>query len=235
MSVDHIERFDLNTGNWLEYVERIETYFVENNIPDESKLSILFSAIGEEIYDLLYTIASPIKPSSLVFEDAVRLLHDLLQSKPSKRAYRYRFRNRNQLPSESIQDYTKQLKKLSSYCDFQQSELDQHLLDQLISGVKCEYIRLRLLSQDQLTYSQAVTLAIEIEASLQERNVDHIHDELNCEFHSTSEESPERQLEGVQRNFVLGNLYYVDLPVDDSAPSRAAAGAWARRPGAQGS
>lgn len=73
-SVGKISDFDPNTGNWTSYVERLEMYFVVNEVPAELKLPTLISVMGEEAYELLSTLASPTKPANLTYNRAVELV-----------------------------------------------------------------------------------------------------------------------------------------------------------------
>ena len=45
-----LEKFDLHTENWLEYIERIELYFVAKAIEtDEKKRGVLLTAVGAKL------------------------------------------------------------------------------------------------------------------------------------------------------------------------------------------
>ncbi|KAL0879410.1 hypothetical protein ABMA27_003165 [Loxostege sticticalis] len=164
MSVGQVREFDTKSGNWSNYVERIEMYFLVNKVSSELKLPTLISVMGEDAYDLLSTLASPSKPSELTYNRAVELLSAHLQPKPSILAERYKFRQRRQLHNETIADYVSELKKLSKYCEFS-SSLDDNLRDQLVCGLKSEIIRQRLFAEDNLTYTRAVTLSLSLEAA----------------------------------------------------------------------
>ncbi|XP_028176933.1 uncharacterized protein LOC114364819 isoform X2 [Ostrinia furnacalis] len=164
MSVGQMREFDVRSGNWSSYVERLEMYFIVNKVVDEFKLPTLISVMGEEAYDLLSTLASPQKPSVLTFRRAVELLSAHLQPKPSVLAERYKFRQRRQLVDETIADYVTELKKLSKYCEFN-STLDENLRDQLVCGLKSEVIRQRLFSEEGITYNRAIALALSLEAA----------------------------------------------------------------------
>ncbi|KAL0893511.1 hypothetical protein ABMA27_013707, partial [Loxostege sticticalis] len=164
MSVGQMREFDVRSGNWSSYVERLEMYFIVNKVVDEFKLPTLISVMGEEAYDLLSTLASPQKPSVLTFKRAVELLSAHLQPKPSVLAERYKFRQRRQLSDESIADYVTELKKLSKYCEFN-TTLDENLRDQLVCGLKSEVIRQRLFSEEGITYNRAIALALSLEAA----------------------------------------------------------------------
>lgn len=168
-SVGQIKEFSLQTGNWSTYIERVEMYFLVNKTETDLKLPTLISLMGEEAYELLSTLASPLKPSALSYSRAVELLMGHLQPKPSVLAQRYKFRQRRQLTNETITDYVTELKKMSKNCDFNNT-LDENLRDQMVCGLKSEVIRQRLFSEEKLDYNRAVSLALSLEAAERDSN-----------------------------------------------------------------
>lgn len=105
MSIGKIAEFDVTSGNWSAYRERVDMYFLANRITDEVKLPTLIAIMGEPAYELLATLASPKKTSALTYKEAVELLQKHLQPKPATLAERFRFRQRRQLTEESIAKY----------------------------------------------------------------------------------------------------------------------------------
>ncbi|XP_047504827.1 uncharacterized protein LOC125049523 [Pieris napi] len=168
--IGQISAFDVKNGNWSAYVERVEMYFVANRIEDGVKLPTLIAVMGEDSYDLLSTLASPKKPSSLTFKEVVNLMETHLQPKPSILAERYRFRQRRQQENESIADYVADLKKLSRFCDFS-TTLEDNIRDQFVYGLKSESTRQRLFAEENLCYKKAVSLAINLEAAERDAGV----------------------------------------------------------------
>ena len=64
-------------GDWIEYVERLEHFFLANNIKEvERKRLILLSACGAKTYKLIHNLATPRKPGELSFEDLVKLVQE---------------------------------------------------------------------------------------------------------------------------------------------------------------
>ncbi|XP_026743672.1 uncharacterized protein K02A2.6-like [Trichoplusia ni] len=164
MSVGKVRDFDIKNGNWSAYVDRLEMYFVANKIAEDLKLPTLIALIGEPAYELLSTLASPRKPSTLKYKEAVELLQAHLQPKPSILAERYRFRQRRQSAGETIADYVADLKKMSRYCEFK-INLEENLRDQFVCGLRSEYIRQRLFAEDNIDYQKALVLANTLEAA----------------------------------------------------------------------
>jgi len=48
--------FDPDTDDWTAYVERLESFFVANEIKDEKKVSVLVFFLGVKAYELLRSI-----------------------------------------------------------------------------------------------------------------------------------------------------------------------------------
>ncbi|XP_045763828.1 uncharacterized protein LOC123866353 [Maniola jurtina] len=159
-----ISEYNLKSGNWTLYVERLEMYFKVNAIDKDLWLPMLIAGIGDETYELLSSLASPKKPAELTYDNAVSLLRNHLQPKPSVMAERYRFRQRRQGANENVSQYVSELKKLAKYCDFG-GNLEENLRDQLVCGLKCDMTRQRLFAKDNLSYAGAVRLATAWEAA----------------------------------------------------------------------
>ncbi|XP_047532033.1 uncharacterized protein LOC125075690 isoform X2 [Vanessa atalanta] len=164
MACGKLNEFDINSGNWTLYVERLEMYLKVNKVEKDLWLPTLITAIGDQAYELLSSLASPLKPAQLTYDAAVALLHNHLQPRPSVMAERYRFRQRRQRNDESVAQYVTELKKLSKYCEFT-NNLEENLRDQLVCGLRSDVTRQRLFAEDNLNYNGALKLACALEAA----------------------------------------------------------------------
>ena len=64
--------FDINHENWSEYIERIEQYFIANDIDAENKKKgTLLTVIGSETYRLVRNLVSPTKPCDKTYDQLV--------------------------------------------------------------------------------------------------------------------------------------------------------------------
>ena len=67
--------FDADKESWTCYAERLDLYFVANNIEDaERKRSILLTACGAESYKTLRNLLQPEKPTGKSYQELVALL-----------------------------------------------------------------------------------------------------------------------------------------------------------------
>ena len=117
-SIGKIDRFNEKEEDWSSYVERIEQYFVANDIKNEKKVAVLISAMGPSTYGLLKNLTAPDKPNTKSFDELCTILDSHLSPKPIVIAECFRFYKREQLESEQINEYIAELKKLSSRCNF---------------------------------------------------------------------------------------------------------------------
>lgn len=164
MSIGRVAEFNLKTGNWTHYIERVEMYFKVNNMAQDLWLPTLIAAMGDETYELLSNLTSPTKPSDKTYAEVVTVLREHLHPEPSFMAERYRFRQRRQDAGESVSQYIMELKRLARYCEFDKV-LEDNLRDQLVCGLRSDIIRQRLFAEGKLVYSSAVKIAIAMEAA----------------------------------------------------------------------
>ncbi|XP_047992906.1 uncharacterized protein LOC125231471 [Leguminivora glycinivorella] len=164
MTVGKMDAFDRHKDNWATYIDRLEQYFIVNDVQDGRKVPLLITAMGADSYDLLVTLCTPTKPSEKTYKELIKIMSDHLQPQPSVLAERYKFRQRKQLKHESIADFIADLQRLTKYCDFG-TWLDDSLRDQLVCGLYNETIRLRLFTEKDLKFAKAKDLAIALEAA----------------------------------------------------------------------
>ena len=82
--------FDPDTDDWTAYVERLESFFVANEIKDEKKVSVLVTFLGAKAYELLRSIIAPAKPASKNYE-LITAMKTHLDPKPLTIAERFKF------------------------------------------------------------------------------------------------------------------------------------------------
>lgn len=159
-----IKEFSL-TEDWQMWTERLEQYFVANSISDKKqKVAVLLTLIGSEAYDLLRSLCTPTKPAEKSFEELTEVMKNHLQPKPSEIAERYKFKECGQKEGEDVKVFVAELKKLTTYCNLAEN-LEEHIIDQFVWGLKSEAIKKRLLGEKTLTYKSALETAISMEAA----------------------------------------------------------------------
>ena len=177
--VGSLEPFSLDSDNWRAYAERVEQYFVANEINTEEKMrGVFLTVIGSETYNLLRSLLAPTKPAEKSFKDLVEILRAHLNPKPIVIAERFKFYSRVQLPGEAINTYIAELRKMTEYCEFG-GFLNDALRDKFVCGLNNTSIRKRLLTEKNLTLDNAINMATSIVASITEselmKSSDNIH------------------------------------------------------------
>ena len=162
--IGKIDPYDEATEPWPCYKERLDQYFVVNEINDQKKVPALLSMVGGPTYRLLRDLFSPDLPSSKDFDVLCNKLKDHYTPKPLVIAERFRFYKRDQKPDETIRDFNVALKKLSEYCDFG-ANLKDTLRDRFVCGLKSEAIQKKLLAERDLTYDKALEIAQAMESA----------------------------------------------------------------------
>ncbi|XP_026328081.1 uncharacterized protein LOC113233521, partial [Hyposmocoma kahamanoa] len=165
MSLGKIEAFDVTKDNWNLYIDRLEQYFLVNDVKDTMKVPTLITVIGSEAYELMDNLCTPVKLSTKKYSELVELMRKQLQPKPSLLAERSKFRQRVQKNGECVVEYVTELKKLSKDCQFTAETLKENLRDQFVCGLRNENITQRLFAEDNVSFDDAFKIAVSIEAA----------------------------------------------------------------------
>ena len=121
-SYGNIGEFDQALENWEAYIERMEQYFVANEVTsDAKKKAILLSMCGPSTYSTIRSLAAPDKPTALDYLALLKVTKKHYNPKPSVIMQRYKFNARNQKADESISTYVAELRKLTEFCEFGES------------------------------------------------------------------------------------------------------------------
>ena len=160
-----VSSFNSNKESWTTYVERLDQYFIANEVIDDGKKrAILLSACGTSTYKLIRSLAEKEKLDLTPFKDIIKLVKGFYDPKPSEIVQRYRFNTRVRAPTESIAKFIAALRELSEHCNYG-ATLSEMLRDRLVCGVNHEVIQRKLLAEKDLDYEKALTLALSIETA----------------------------------------------------------------------
>ncbi|XP_063618681.1 uncharacterized protein LOC134791562 [Cydia splendana] len=167
MPVGKLGPFDLVNDNWELYVDRLEQYFVANDVKSEVKVATLITVMGGDAYELMVNLCTPAKPATKTYDQLVALMKGHLNPKPSLLAERFKFRQRVQKRDENIANFVTDLKKLSKDCSFTgDNSLKENLRDQFVCGLLNDDIRQKLFTEDDtITFDRAYKLAVSMEAA----------------------------------------------------------------------
>ena len=137
--------FDSTQEEWTEYVERLDSYFIANDLTDPAKKrAILVNAVGPKTYRLIKTLCLPDKPQDYSFGGIVERVKTHFHPKPSPIIKRYEFNERKQKPGESIAEFLAAIRKIADDCEYG-TVLDDMLRDRLVFGVADKRLQNRFL------------------------------------------------------------------------------------------
>ena len=63
-----MDNFNPDMDDWSAYVERLEPFFLANEIKDDKKVAVLVTVLGTKAYTLLRNIIAPAKPADKSYE-----------------------------------------------------------------------------------------------------------------------------------------------------------------------
>ena len=123
---------------------------------------MLLSSCGPAMFRLLRSLVLPATLTQFLFLDIVLKMR--VHSKPrlSVIVQRYKFNSRQRSPSESIAVYIAALRKLTEFCNYGES-LDKMLHDRFICSITHPTVQKHLLTETELTFTKAVTVAQAVE------------------------------------------------------------------------
>lgn len=170
--IGKIDIYEQSSESWTCYQERLDQYFVANEVANDKKVPALLSLIGPKTYGVLRDLTSPNLPKEKTYEQLCELLSKHFNPEPLVIAERFRFHKRDQKQGESVTDFNVSLRKLSEHCKFGQS-LNDTLRDRLVCGLLNENIQKRLLSEKDLTYEKALEISLSMESA--QKDVKELH------------------------------------------------------------
>ena len=144
--IGKVRHFDDALETWESYTERLEQYFIANDVYADLKVPSLLSIIGPKYYTLLKNLCAPTKPSTMTFAELIQKLTEHLSPKLSEIAERFRFHKRDQAAGENVTDYIAELRRLAIHCNFGDS-LNKTLRNRFVCGLKQEHIQKRLFAE----------------------------------------------------------------------------------------
>ena len=128
--------FDGNQEEWVEYAERLESYFIANDIITDTakRRSILLNGVGPSTYRLIKTLALPGSTNDFKFEELVDMVKTHFNPKPSPIIKRFEFNNRCQKDGETVSQFVADYRRITKHCEYE-TVLNDMLRDRLMNGI----------------------------------------------------------------------------------------------------
>ncbi|CAI5640403.1 unnamed protein product [Oreochromis niloticus] len=198
-TIGSLTEFAEGDGDWIEYVERLEHFFLANDISDEGKKrSVLLSACGARTYKLIRNLTTPRKPGDFSIKELVTLVQNHHCPKPSVIVQRFKFHTHSRKPGVSVAAYVTELRQLSEHCEFG-GVLDDMLRDRLVCGINDDGMQRGLLGEPTLDFKKALEIAQAIETAA--NNTKDIR-KANNNMHSTEVHHVSQSVRGKPRELL---------------------------------
>ena len=164
--------FDPTAELWTDYWACFETFTTANSIPEDKKSHVFLTNQTPSIYKLLSNLSSQQSPSKDIHSLTIKEIQDYMmdQFHPKRFVIRERHKfwsNISRKPNETITELAARIRQESVTCDFPsiKDPLNEALRTKFICAINNEAVLRAIFKQedDELTFSKAVQLAIEVE------------------------------------------------------------------------
>ncbi|XP_015123814.1 uncharacterized protein LOC107045918 isoform X2 [Diachasma alloeum] len=126
---------DFQVGeDWDLYAERLDQFFVGNNIPKARWVAVLITKLGSEAYKILRDLCDPVVPKTKPFDELCKILKEQFAPKISAFKERVEFYSLMQKDDESMSDWFARIKNKAIHCKFG-ATLDDKIKDKFITGL----------------------------------------------------------------------------------------------------
>ena len=169
-----LKDFDDKLEPFSNYKERLDAFFIANDVSAPKQTATLLSSIGPKTYNLLRSLTAPHLPSSKSYSDLCKILLDHLAPAPLEIVERFKFYRRTQKEGESVSLFLAEIRRLSEFCNFKEN-LDEALRDKFVVGINDDSIQKRLLQERNLSLNKAVELALAMEQASKDSTSIHLN------------------------------------------------------------
>jgi hypothetical protein len=145
-----LQEFQPETESIDAYLERVDMYFLANEIPAGKHVPVFLSVVGGKTHALLRDLFAPQKLQTQKLKDIYKELREHFGSKPVVIAEQFYFYQRSQEQTESVSEYVAELRRLATNCKFG-NFLNDALRDQFMCGLRNRATQKSLLSEKDLS------------------------------------------------------------------------------------
>ncbi|XP_048489124.1 uncharacterized protein LOC125491371 [Plutella xylostella] len=166
ISVGTLTVFNHEVHDWIIYKDRLEQWFLANDVELEEKTgkkrrAILLSSLAEQTYRLLRDLALPKEVGTLTYTSVIALLDSHFQPKKCGFAERSKFHGATQSSGESLAEWAARVRGLATHCAFGEAVFEDAIRDRFVLGLAPgpERDKLFTLEMEELTWSKALAMA----------------------------------------------------------------------------
>lgn len=145
--------------SFSEWIERLGSVFRLNKIKEEDKKDYFATLCGPSVYSEVKLLFPNTNYSDIKFDEMVTKLKSRFDKTESDFIQRFKFNHRVQQPDESVEDFVLSVKLQAEFCSFENFK-QKAILDRIVAGVRDKALQQRLLSEENLTLSNAEKIVI---------------------------------------------------------------------------
>ena len=150
--------FDESIEDFETYCSRVDFYFEANKVAAAEKKAVFVTLLGSKLFSLTQDLLSPKTLNDATHAEIVAALKKHFKPKKVVIYERYKFHTRSQAQGESIAEFVVGLKSCARTCEFGEA-LDDMLRDRFVVGLLDEATQRTLLTELDLTFNKAVSVA----------------------------------------------------------------------------
>ena len=94
--------------SWSQYADRMEQYFIANDIGVNKKASVFLATIGPAAFRTIGNLVAPKKPSEENYDRLTKVMSDFYNPTPLATVQQYKFYSRFRNPKESVSTFVAQ-------------------------------------------------------------------------------------------------------------------------------
>lgn len=167
-NVGRFEAFDPEKLSWDSYAERLDQFFIANDVVDDrKKRALLITSLSMEQYRLLTNFFAPDSPTTTDFETLCDRLRQHYVPEKVEIAEVFNFYQRKQQPNEDVKTFLADLRFRAKDCDFG-AFLNRALRDAFVIGLRDSRVQAKLFTVKNLSLDNAVTIAQGMESANQQ-------------------------------------------------------------------
>lgn len=155
------------SGEWSFWKQKFELFLTatgKNSKDDKTKIAVLLNCIGDEGIKIFNTFEYDTEGDEKKFSIVLGKFEEYCSPRKNLIYEHFKFFKRDQLPTESIDQFVTVLKQLANTCEFK--ERNVLILDRIVLGVRDPRIQEKLLQYSSLELSQAINICRAMESSV---------------------------------------------------------------------
>ena len=148
-------------SNWREWKSAWSNYTLATKLDkedEERQVATLLAVIGKEANKVFRTFVWSSEGDDKKIEVVLKQFEDYCIPRQNVTYERFCLFTRDQAPTETVDQYMMELRRIASNCDLESITPDQILRDRLVTGIRDVKVRERLLRDNKLTLEKALDI-----------------------------------------------------------------------------